>query len=72
MTKPNDKFTLTVNDIELIEQALNAKISRRGIALLEKDDPKLQAELEAYRDLLGRIHQQKNWFRPKSKTYVGG
>ena len=55
MTKPNDKFKLTVRDIEIIEDAL---------LKLEQT-----AEIQ---DLLGRIHNQKNWYRPKNAIYVGG
>jgi hypothetical protein len=33
MNKPNDKFKLTVRDIELIERALQGKISRRGVSV---------------------------------------
>ena len=52
--KPNTKFTLTVRDIELIEQALRSVDQTREV-----------------QDLLGKIHNQKNWYRPKD-NYVGG
>lgn len=52
--KPNTKFTLSVRDIELIEQALRSVEQTREI-----------------QELLGKIHNQKNWYRPKDK-YVGG
>lgn len=55
MSKPNDKFKLSVRDIEIIEDAL-----------LEKEQT---AEIQ---NLLGRIHNQKNWYRPKDAIYVGG
>ena len=70
--KPNLKFELGVRDIDIIETALQNKISRRAQSLLEVDDPIDQRELEEMRDLLGRLHQQKNWFRPKKGVYVGG
>jgi len=55
MTKPNDKFKLSVQDIKIIENAL-----------LEQEQT---AEIQ---NLLGRIHNQKNWYRPKDAIYVGG
>jgi hypothetical protein len=70
--KPNTKFELSVRDLEVIEQALNAKISRRANFLLNTRDPHKEAELSELRALLGKIHQQKNWYRPNSPTYVSG
>lgn len=70
--KPNLKFELSVNDIDIIETALQNKINRRAQSLLEVDDPIDKRELEEMRDLLGRLHQQKNWYRPKNGVYVGG
>jgi len=74
--KPNDKFKLTVRDIELIERALQGKISRRGISVaLDPDSvyaPELQAEVDEMRDLLGRVHNQKVWYTPKDGRFQGG
>lgn len=55
MTKPNMKFELSVKDIELIETALRDSFG---------DDKRVQ-------ELLGKIHNQKIWYRPK-QNYVGG
>ena len=35
--KPNTKFNLSVNDIEIIESALRAKAGRRGMKILTAD-----------------------------------
>ena len=74
MNKPNDKFKLTVRDIELIERALQGKISRRGVSVaLDPDSvyaPELQEEIDEMRDLLGRIHHQKVWYRPKDGRFA--
>ena len=76
MNKPNDKFKLTVRDIELIERALQGKISRRGVSVaLDPDSvyaPELQQEIDEMRDLLGRIHHQKVWYVPKDGRFQGG
>lgn len=56
MPKPNTKFELNVRDIDLIEQALRA---------YDYDKYEVQK-------LLGKIHNQKNWYRPDRKDYVSG
>ena len=74
--KPNDKFTLTVRDIEIIEHALQGKISRRSISVAIDPESgyaaELQEEIEEMRDLLGRIHHQKVWYTPKDGRFQGG
>ena len=73
MVKANKKFNLSVRDIEVIEQALRAKAGRRGLAIANGEtSPQLREELHELQDLLGRIHDQKVWFRPKDKIYVSG
>ncbi len=73
MVKANKKFDLSIRDIEIIEQALRAKAGRRGLAIANGEtSPQLREELRELQDLLGRIHDQKVWFRPKDKTYVSG
>jgi hypothetical protein len=59
--KPNTEFKLSVQDIEIIENALfNAQI---------KED---QAGKREIQQLLAKIHHQKNWYRPENAIYVGG
>ena len=74
--KPNDKFKLTVRDVELIEHALQGKISRRGISVALDTKSvyaaELQQEIDEMRDLLGRIHHQKVWYVPKDGRFQGG
>mgnify|MGYP007047661068 CR=1 FL=1 len=76
MSKPNDKFKLTVRDIELIEHALQGKISRRGISVALDPESvyaaELQEEIDELRDLLARIHHQKVWYVPKDGRFQGG
>jgi len=64
---------LTRKDIDIIETALRAKVGRRSQRILEGETPEmLQTETSQINDLLGRLHNQKNWYRPKSPTYVSG
>ena len=47
------------------------KLTVRDIEIIE--DALLQLEQTAeIQNLLGRIHNQKNWYRPKDTIYVSG
>lgn len=59
MPKPNTKFELDVEDLDLIETALRK-------AKRDEDLDKRQIH-----DLLGRLHNQKVFYRPPG-TYVSG
>jgi len=62
-----------VRDIEVIEHALRAKAGRRGIAIASGNhSEELRSELLEIQELLGKLHDQKVWYRPKEKTYVSG
>ena len=75
MPKPNDLFELTVEDIELIEASLrhahgSLLLELPGTAEVSKSDREVtQRKIQ---DLLGRLHNQKVFYRPKNKVYVGG
>jgi hypothetical protein len=58
--KPNTKFELNVADLELIESALFHQLTKSD------EDRK-----KTINNLLGKLHNQKNWYRPK-KGYVSG
>ena len=71
--KPNLKFELSVEDIDIIEKALTAKAGRRGMRIMQgEDNEQLKQEMRDIQNLLGRLHEQKVWYRPKKKIYVGG
>ena len=73
MSKPNTKFNLGLRDIDLIEDALNSVIARRSSSMnsIADNDVENTADMSSYReirqevadlrDLLGRLHNQKNW-----------
>jgi hypothetical protein len=70
--KPNNNFKLTVRDIEIIEQALRAKAGRRGLAIAQGEtSEQLKEECNEIQDLMGRIHDQKVFYRPKG-SFVSG
>ena len=71
--KPNNNFELTVRDIEVIESALRAKAGRRGLAIAQGEaSEQSRAEMHEIQELLGRIHNQKNWYKPKDDRFQGG
>ena len=75
MTKPNTTFQLSVRDVEIIEHALRAKAGRRGLAIAQGEtSPELKREMHEIQDVLGRIHQQKNYYAKfkDGKPYVSG
>lgn len=81
MPSYNREFDLDLNDIDLIEEALRARgrelcSTRRA---LSDDNPAhmdsirvIEADLRAGEDLLGRLHDQKVFYRPKSVPYISG
>lgn len=86
MPRYNTSFDLTVSDIELIETALQkrkkdlsmrrlALLSSRGGAGADHELEGLNATLADLHDLLGRLHNQKVFFRPDTLSdapYVSG
>jgi hypothetical protein len=47
------------------------ELSVNDIKLIE-DALHLVEQTREVRELLGKIHNQKNWYRPKDKIYVSG
>ena len=84
MTKANTTFNLDIRDVELIENALNSIITKQSSTIinlagnrnakpLDKCPVEIKSQIAELRDLLGRLHNQKIWYRPKdTATYIGG
>ena len=85
MSKPNTEFNLGLRDIDMIEEAINSVIARRSSTMnsLAVENSSSTTDITAYRDirqevadlrdLLGRLHNQKNWYRPQAEAvYVSG
>lgn len=74
MTKPNFRFDLSLEDIDLIESCLSDQI--RVLSERRWTHPNEHSEIDSrikdIQELLGKIHNQKIWYRPRKKTYVGG
>ena len=61
MTKPNLNFNLDKTDIAIIEAALRERMG-------STTDYEVKEKINL---LLAKIHDQKNWYRPKG-VYVSG
>lgn len=74
MPKPNTSFDLTVTDLEIIESALRSRKASLAQRLVGAEDANadLRDSVHQIHDLLGRLHNQKSFYRPKSGVYVGG
>ncbi|MEL6619420.1 MAG: hypothetical protein AAFP16_11125 [Pseudomonadota bacterium] len=70
MPKYNKTFELSVEDLDLIEDALRASKMTHTQAEL-KVSPTTEKARRIH-DLLGRLHNQKTFFRPAKGTYVSG
>ena len=58
----NKTFKLDLEDLDIIERSLFDMMNRS-----EDED-----QIKKLYNLLGRLHQQKIWYRPKKDVYVGG
>ena len=63
MTSYNKKIELSPSDMDLIETALRS---------IESQPPSDAVNPAGVQDLLGRLHNQKVFYRPKRGVYVGG
>jgi hypothetical protein len=61
--KYNTRFELDIEDVDLIETAL------RSMQKKAASDP---AKVRRIAELLGRLHNQKIFYRPARGVYVGG
>ncbi|MEQ9259315.1 MAG: hypothetical protein RIG84_09455 [Roseovarius sp.] len=80
MPKYNKTFELSVEDMELIEDALRRtkrelsdKLISKGASENHDEVPaRVDETMRGIHDLLGRIHNQKVFYRPRKQTYISG
>ncbi len=81
MPSYNRQFDLSIADVDLIEEALRARgreLCRMRRALSEENPAHLESiqvieqDQRAGEELLGRLHDQKIFYRPSAEVYVGG
>ncbi|MEM1072910.1 MAG: hypothetical protein AAGI36_00545 [Pseudomonadota bacterium] len=81
MPRYNTSFELSLRDVDLIEEALRARgrelcemrraLSDENPAHLESISV-IESDQRENEELLGRLHNQKVFFRPLRQTYIGG
>ncbi len=71
MSRYNKDFTLTREDLALIEIALNSRKDELAKIATETGSAQNIEALAIY-ELLGRLHNQKTFFRPKNEQYISG
>ena len=81
MPRYNKSFDLSIHDVDLIEEALRARgreLCRMRRALSDENPADLQsigvieADQRENEELLGRLHNQKIFYRPLGQPYVSG
>ena len=69
-------FKVNPQEMEVIEKSLNhtLAVSLDQLHTLPKGAKaeKLRSNIREVNELLGSLHNQKNWFRPKSSVYISG
>lgn len=66
MTKYNRNFELSIEDLDRIEGALRDTKSKLVSSAADKE------EVREIHELLGRLHNQKTFFRPRKGPYISG
>ncbi|MEM6563656.1 MAG: hypothetical protein AAF665_04370 [Pseudomonadota bacterium] len=81
MPRYNTSFELSLRDVDLIEEALRARgreLCEMRRALSDENPAHLESisviasDQRENEELLGRLHNQKVFFRPLRQTYIGG
>ena len=74
MPRYNTQFDLTVEDMDVIEEALREVKSKLSVDAIDAQDagtPKVE-KVRKIHDLLGRLHNQKIFYRPNTGAYISG
>ena len=71
----NRNFDLDLVEMDLIEKVLRDRVRHLSEATLTEVNgaaASAQEELRAAKSLLGKLHNQKVFYRPRKGIYVGG
>jgi len=73
--KPNTEFNFNVAELAIVESAMKYRmgrlLARSKTVKKESSKIKIDNEVKQIYTLLGKIHNQKNWYTPKG-VFVGG
>ena len=74
--KPNKALDIDVRELQIIEDALNKTLDEQLKKRSCSDNTAIhinaERSIKEIRALLGSLHNQKTWFRPKNKIYISG
>ena len=70
----NKNFKMGLGEIDIIEDSLRHRLNSLSKETIEcnLDDVSVSGEIERIRNVLGQLHNQKTWYRPKTSVYVSG
>jgi len=76
MSSYNTEFQLNIEELKTIEDSMIYRLKRLTTRRLtvKKDSSKEKIDIEVrhIQELMGKIHNQKEWWRPKNKVYISG
>jgi len=76
MSSYNKEFQLNLEELEAIEHSMLYRLkrltTRRLTVKKDSSKQKIDVEVKHIQELLGKIHNQKEWWRPKNKVYISG
>ena len=64
----NTNFKVGMRELDIIEASLQQRVDELSKNPCKNKD----AEIAEIRGVLGNLHNQKVWYRPKTSVYIGG
>ena len=76
MSSYNTEFQLNIEELKTIEDSMLYRLkrltTRRLTVKKDSSKEKIDIEVKHIQELMGKIHNQKEWWRPKNKVYISG
>ena len=76
MSSYNTEFQLNIEELKTIEDSMIYRLkrltTRRLTVKKDSSKEKIDIEVKHIQELMGKIHNQKEWWRPKNKVYISG
>ena len=70
----NENFKMGLGEIDVFEDSLRYRLNSLSKDAVERNanDVCVTDEMEMIHSVLGQLHNQKIWYRPKTSVYVSG
>ena len=76
MSSYNTEFQLNIEELKTIEDSMLYRLkrltTRRLTVKKDSSKEKIDIDVKHIQQLMGKIHNQKEWWRPKNKVYISG